>query len=190
MDISPTRIDDGPNNQPLLGMVQKPPGGQIDVPLRLGGSLLIVKLHDHGKELMTWTLIACLPLAFRPITTGLTPYCATLSHRKMAVAWTDCIRFLQWHRSLPDPAAPHSCCCFRFLHGGFCLGSCDCDRWSLRTSLQRSQRAKIRSFSWFSLLAGKRLRLCGLGAEFKPFCDPFCNSCFISEIAEDSFDPV
>jgi hypothetical protein len=41
MDISPTRIDDGPNNQPLLGMVQKPPGGQIDVPLRLGGSLLI-----------------------------------------------------------------------------------------------------------------------------------------------------
>ena len=53
MDISPTRIDDGPNNQPLLGMVQKPSGGQIDVPLRLGGSLLIVKLHDHGKELMT-----------------------------------------------------------------------------------------------------------------------------------------
>ena len=32
-----------------------------------------------------------------PTTIGLTPYCATLSHRKMAVAWTDCIRFLQYY---------------------------------------------------------------------------------------------
>ena len=119
----------------------------------------LIKLHQHGKELGSWTLTSFAAAILSSM--NMRPYAIHVLRYRSGKAW--CMNCLPAVTSVaPEPAffdpaaAPLLSLLLRFLHGGQDLGSKVGGGWSLRTSWHRSQRSKILSSSHSSLLADKR----------------------------------